>query len=267
MDGRSSGMNQKELVKVNFGRTIVVESVLPFCAAIFCVVWSLVFDFESCTWTHCKVPNYLPSISSAIGGYTPQRYVWRLCIGLHAAPRFMIAAAYYSYHTQFHVGKRNDLYRTLSKLCILLHVVENFALVGLTYISSIENHGVHENLFIIFMLCSQVYMLITCIIYRWGHQSNGRIMSLKETKSLRMKTGLFIFNVVIFLLAVYLFFRHNSHCEPGVYTMFAAAEYLTVFSNIAFHYTASYDFSDCSISICPDAIFGKTVHMNGGKQS
>jgi hypothetical protein len=30
---------------------------LPFFAAIFCIVWSIIFDFESSTSTHCRVSN------------------------------------------------------------------------------------------------------------------------------------------------------------------------------------------------------------------
>lgn len=48
----------------------------------------------------------------------------------------------------------------------------------------------------------------------------------------------------MFLTAVYTFFRHEWYCETGVYSIFALCEYLVVFSNIAFHYTAKYDFSD-----------------------
>jgi hypothetical protein len=30
---------------------------LPFFGAIFCIVWSIIFDFESSTSTHCRVSN------------------------------------------------------------------------------------------------------------------------------------------------------------------------------------------------------------------
>lgn len=91
-----------------------------------------------------QVANYLPSISSAIGGYAPQKYIWRICIALHAAPRFLFAFAYFGYYTSFHVGPRNTLYKNLARLCVLLHVLENTALVTLTYVSSTDNYGKFE---------------------------------------------------------------------------------------------------------------------------
>lgn len=89
-----------------------------------------------------QVPNYLPSISAAIGGYIPQRNVWRICIALHAFPRFLVALAYFRFHMRFLVEKWRKLYSTLAGLCTILHMVENFALVVLTYISSLDDQGI-----------------------------------------------------------------------------------------------------------------------------
>uniref|UniRef100_A0A8W8KWQ8 CWH43-like N-terminal domain-containing protein n=1 Tax=Magallana gigas TaxID=29159 RepID=A0A8W8KWQ8_MAGGI len=189
---------QQALFNVNFSLLVTVVALLPLLGALTCIVLSILLNFKESTWTHCRVTNYLPSISSAIGGYAPQKYIWRICIALHAAPRFLFAFAYFGYYTSFHVGPRNTLYKNLARLCVFLHVLENTALVTLTYVSSTDNYAVHENMFIVFMVCSEVYM----------------------------------------------FFRHEWYCETGVYSIFALCEYLVVFSNIAFHYTAKYDFSD-----------------------
>ncbi|KAH9492373.1 Post-GPI attachment to proteins factor 2 [Bulinus truncatus] len=232
---------------------------LPLFATFFCVVWSLLFDFEKSTATHCRVKNYLPSISAAIGGFTPQRYVWRVCIALHATPRFMIAKAYYNFHTSVHVGKHNEIYRTIAALTSLCHMIEISALVGLTYISSTENHGMHESLFILFMASSLIYMLLTISLFIWGRTYNGSVLSPEESRSLWWKKVFFTTNICVFILSVYIFFRHNWYCEPGVYTafaassslrhlscmlytLFAACEYTVVVTNILFHYTAALDF-------------------------
>ena len=42
---------------------------------------------------------------------------------------------------KFLVEKKRQFYTALAGLCTLLHMVENFALVVLTYISSLDNRG------------------------------------------------------------------------------------------------------------------------------
>lgn len=58
------------------------------------------------------------------------------------------------------------------------------------------------------------------------------------------------------VLAMYLYWRHNAYCEPGVYTLFALAEYCVVLSNIAFHSTLYYDFHGKSVILAPSVGVG-----------
>lgn len=70
------------ILRIPFGRFAWLTVSLPFFGLLFCVVWSVIYDFERATFTHCQVYNVLPSLSAAIGSFSPQKEVWQWAVGL-----------------------------------------------------------------------------------------------------------------------------------------------------------------------------------------
>lgn len=240
----SSLDRDRPLIRLPFTSFAVGTVLLPLTGLITCIFISLLYHFEDATYTHCQVSNYLPSISAAISR-VPERYIWRGCIGLHSAPRYLVAIAYFSFYRARFTRKRLPEL-LLSGLALLSNLAENTGLLLLTYVSSTETYTVHKNGFIVFIASSLLHMLITC---RLWYTIRKMDMSPEEVRSYRWKLRLFLFNVSCCLAAAYFFRRHNKLCEAGVYTLFAFFEYLVVFSNMAFHMTAFWDFGNKEVMV------------------
>lgn len=128
----------RPLVRLQYTSFSVATVLLPLTGLIACLFISLVYHFEDSTFTHCHVSNYLPSISAAISR-VPERYIWRCCVGLHSAPRFLMAATYFSFYRGRFAQRLPEL--LLSGLALLCSLAENTGLLLLTYVSSTESYS------------------------------------------------------------------------------------------------------------------------------
>lgn len=157
------GHERPLVIRVSFTSCIVGTVCLPLFGLITCVFISSVFHFEDSTGTHCQVmssfsklslfwchktvfhhhcmlfqvPNYLPSISASIS-LSPESYIWRFCIGLHSAPRFLVAFTYFRFYKARFAARFPE--SLLSCLNLIFSICENLGLLLLTYVSSSETY-------------------------------------------------------------------------------------------------------------------------------
>lgn len=205
----NDGQDRRHVFRIPFGKFAVCVVCLPLCSFLFCVAWSLLFFFRRSTATHCDVQNFLPSISAAIGNYQPQRIVWQLAICIHFIPRLIVAKMYLEYNNE--IVRRSR--RILVRIACVLNVVENFALLGLSLWTSVDEYEMHKFCFITFIVASELYMLLSYFL-----NANARkvtIFTKTEERSIRNKRNLFLVNAICFAGAAFCFLRHNTYCEPG----------------------------------------------------
>lgn len=120
--------------EIPFRSLALTTATFQISSLIFCLAWSIRFNFYESTATHCRVYNYLPSLSATLD-FTPQKDVWRACIGLSGMPRYFIAYLYYKI-----------VYR--STLLLSIHWLEVSALIGLSIVDSIRYFGKYIYIYI-----------------------------------------------------------------------------------------------------------------------
>lgn len=123
----SSNNIQLPQFKIPFRSLALTTATSQISSLVFCLAWSVKFNFYESTATHCRVDNYLPSLSATLD-FTPQRDVWRACIGLSGMPRYFIAYMYYKIIFK-------------SEFLLFLHWLEVTALIGLSIVDSIKYFG------------------------------------------------------------------------------------------------------------------------------
>ncbi|XP_072171415.1 post-GPI attachment to proteins factor 2-like [Diadema setosum] len=227
-------------VVVTFRSASLVTTAIMLVGFLTSVVCAVVFNFKSTTSTHCGVDNYLPSISAAIAK-PPSSYIWRLSITLCASQRLFTIVCHYAMYTSIPLNRCQ--YQWLINLSTAFELIENLSLIGLTCVSSVENHHIHEICFVVFQASSMLFMLVMCMLHNLA-LNQGTAPTRTEYRSFMRQVSFFVTNVVAFTTALYFYYRHNQYCEPGVYTIFAFLEYVVVLSNIGFHFMVTSNFGD-----------------------
>ncbi|MFH4976765.1 hypothetical protein AB6A40_003474 [Gnathostoma spinigerum] len=230
-----------QLISVPVRWIVYTVAGLPFAALVICIALSILLHWDEATATHCGVANWLPSISAAVASYSPERYIWRVFISLHAAPRYVAAIAFRNYLLTSPLWSPSDVwwYPVACHALCAVQFAENTFLLLLTSVSSTENYLIHKISFSAFAVCAIIYMLSATWIFQFS--GRNRTSPLGE-RSLQYKILMCWASLTALACSLYFFYRHNTYCEPGIYSFFAISEYALVLSNILFHSTLFFDF-------------------------
>lgn len=234
------------VLRIPFTRFGLITVGLPAFSMLYCFLSAYLLDREGINDTDCNVTNTIPS-ASAVTGIKPQAYVWRICIGLHSAPRFFVGIMYYNYYKQFSYNieqKYRWIYYKLIHLVFWLYTIECSCLLAVSCISNKENYPLHEKLFIVFMVASIAHMVFGTVAFKWSRHKG---MNETERKSYFWKKVTLAWISLSTVALLYFFFQHRFHCKPGAFSWFSVFEYMIAYANMGYHITGLYEFKDKSL--------------------
>jgi len=167
-----------------------------------------------------------------------------VCIALHAGPRLLICQMYHTHMSN--IMHRDSCVQQLVLLCCTVNVAEVFSLLLLSIVPSIEDFALHKLAFGSFLFFSAVYVATS---YRLFSTCRTTPLTQNDRLSLRYKKRLLITNFSSIIIAMYCYWRHNTYCEPGMYSIFSVFEYTVVLSNMCYHFTSYWDFHTVSLDL------------------
>ncbi len=114
-------------------------------AFLWCLLHAGVFDGARATSTHCRVWNWAPSVSAAIGGSQWVRTApWRCAVALNSSPRLVFAVMYLAKRRSAAMYGASVRYRWAAILAFAANVAELLGLLLLSLVHSKENYSVSE---------------------------------------------------------------------------------------------------------------------------
>lgn len=130
--------------------------------------------------------------------------------------------------------------------------------------------ALHEQVFIVFMVCSLCHMLIVIKLCQLlkneiDVQRLPHLILIDEEKSLKFKKILFNISIISTVGLAVFFFKHRVYCHDLAFSAFAFCEYIIASCNLAFHCTTMLDFPSEYLMIARRTTKIKLKHPTGWK--
>ncbi|KAK0235644.1 Frag1/DRAM/Sfk1 family-domain-containing protein [Armillaria nabsnona] len=182
--------------------------------------------------------EWFPSVSATIGDWYPERNLFQILIALTSGPRFGLVAAQYLLH--------RSPQSTLPVLVFISGLVRTLSCGGWVYITSSDDHDVHDFFMITYMVCNIPWMLggIACT-----PQQSTRIR-----KKRRLVATAFFTSIIPL---VYFFIQHKVHRIPGAYTRYSFFEWGLIFFDVLYDSIAEAEFKDAALQISLNSLVAK----------
>ncbi|CAB4403883.1 unnamed protein product [Rhizophagus irregularis] len=173
--------------------------------------------------------EWFPSVSAATGDWYPARSIFQIFIAIASGPRFLLIYLFYLI-----TDRPNSIY---PKIHAIVGVIRTISCGGWVYITSSDDHYVHDIAMILYLVANLPWMLGTLAI---GPDN-------KKALKWRKLTTFAFFGTMIPM--IYFFIQHKSHRVAGAYTTYAFFEWSLIVYDVIFDAFSLFDFSNIELRI------------------
>jgi len=191
--------------------------------------------------------EWFPSVSATIGDWYPERNIFQLLIAINSGPRFaLIAFCYVFNHFAFPSS-------SLPAIMSVVGVLRTLTCGGWVYITSSDNHDVHDVLMILYIVLNLPWML-------------GNIqLSQGEARRRRIRVASLFW--LSLLPMIYFFIQHKVHHVPGAYTRYAFFEWSLILSDILYDSLTTLDLRESGMEASFSLMIDYTIRQNETDQN
>ncbi|KAI0259848.1 Frag1/DRAM/Sfk1 family-domain-containing protein [Gloeopeniophorella convolvens] len=173
--------------------------------------------------------EWFPSVSATIGDWYPERNIFQLLIAITSGPRFALIAFGYL------LNSRASPSSALPGFLAVVGVLRTLSCGGWVYVTSSDDHDVHDVLMILYILLNLPWMY------------GGVRLSGGKARRHRSRVGsAFWFSL---LPMVYYFVQHKVHRIPGAYSRYAIFEWSLIFFDILYDSATILDFENSGLEV------------------
>lgn len=174
--------------------------------------------------------EWFPSVSATIGDWYPERNLFQILIALTSGPRFLLVII------QFYCHRIQDT--SLSTWVLVFGIIRTFLCGGWVYVTSNDDHDVHDIFMISYIICNLPWMLggIAC--------TPPRSALVRRRRKIIATT---FFATIIPL--IYFFIQHKVHRIPGAYTHYAFFEWALIILDVTYDSVTETEFRDAQLQI------------------
>ncbi|KAK5827911.1 calcofluor white hypersensitive protein precursor [Linnemannia elongata] len=186
--------------------------------------------------------EWFPSVSATTGDWYPERNICQIFIALTSGPRLVLCYLWYL------LTIRNvpaDGSKGFAKFLLTNDIIRTIACGGWVYITSSDDHDIHDIAMIVYLLCTIPHVA-------------GTIKTAPQNPKAQQYRKMFAYTFFGALIPmVYFFIQHNVHRIPGAYTYYAFFEWSLIISDLAFDAVCLIDFETFEFRVVDIGMGGK----------